>query len=667
MDRNWFSFTGWCLVCALVIFVFLPAWFIERDGGIIDYPQSSASLVDWRVGFGAEAPPEDEWMINRRDFQAALEGYEGTLWLRTELPKLDWRNPYLFFSLMNRFSVYLDDFPLYEFNQESNHKFINPNKTIHPVRISPEDEGKTLLISTDWEGAGWINGELAVIGEPDQLFHELLRVELAFIVYSILSCAAGLIGILLFIRRKEAMYGWFGLFCLSISGAFLFSCRSLQWFLDIQGLYYWQELLTPAVIWAGIGFYGSALGFGRRTVLTASHSFMALYMSLVTVTAVSAADVFRDLIVEVNTILAIAAFVWITVAIFVFRVRSSSQHEGLLATGQRKMRQWLMRGYYTFMLCAVINFILYMTPGLIIRLFGDNAYFYRVIDGMLPNGFFLFIVCMIMVMVSRVRHIHMTAERNAGELLAKNKELEQFHHNLEELVETRTAELEKANRTLSLTLREKAETLSELSVLEERNRIAYEMHDVVGHTLTAAIVQMEATKRLAERDSRLPLEKLDLLSELVRKGLDDLRRTVRLMKTEEEQSLSLEASLLELIQFTEDTMEIRVVSRMELPAGLSLGKMSESVIYHALQEGLTNGIRHGGSKQFWFELRLAGDMMLFRLVSGGEPFGEAVPGFGLSSMMERVELLDGKVTIGSSRSDSGTPEGCELLISLPVR
>src|SRR5690606_27065290 len=143
---------------------------------------------------------------------------------------------------------------------------------------------------------------------------------------------------------------------------------------------------------------------------------------------------------------------------------------------------------------------------------------------------------------------------------------------LEQLVDQRTEELKLANRTLKATLLEKAETLAEMSVLEERSRIAYEMHDVVGHTLTAAIVQLEATKKLAEQQNAVSLEKMDLLIDLVRKGLDDIRKSVKLLKSDEVEPLSLANSLRELIQYTEDTMEIEIGADIAIPAHLKLGR-----------------------------------------------------------------------------------------------
>lgn len=89
-------------------------------------------------------------------------------------------------------------------------------------------------------------------------------------------------------------------------------------------------------------------------------------------------------------------------------------------------------------------------------------------------------------------------------------------------------------------------------------------------------------------------------------------------------------------------------------------------MYHALQEGLTNGVRHGRSSRFRFTLKREDNQLHFLLVSNGEPFVSVTPGFGLSSMMERVELLGGTVALRPSQTEGGSPAGCELTILLPL-
>ncbi|TYP78256.1 ATP-binding protein [Paenibacillus methanolicus] len=254
-----------------------------------------------------------------------------------------------------------------------------------------------------------------------------------------------------------------------------------------------------------------------------------------------------------------------------------------------------------------------------------------------------------------------------GELLARvhiQLKLAQFHHSLEEQVVLRTRELEEANRILAGSVRETAEALTEVSVLEERNRIAHEMHDVVGHTLTAAIVQLEAAKKLSDRDFGKSVERLDVSKELVRKGLDEIRRAVRML-SDEGAPFDLSTALNELIQDTRDNAGVTIFYKPEpLPP---LSGLTQRVIYHALMEGMTNGIRHGRCTTFAFELYAEDGWIYFDLGNDGDPYGTARPGFGLTSMMERVHLLGGSVRIGSrSGEDAGAPEGCRLAIALPL-
>ncbi|PYI50875.1 ATP-binding protein [Paenibacillus flagellatus] len=246
----------------------------------------------------------------------------------------------------------------------------------------------------------------------------------------------------------------------------------------------------------------------------------------------------------------------------------------------------------------------------------------------------------------------------------------QFHRSLERLVEQRTKELEEANRSLAGSVRETAEALAELSVLEERNRIAHEIHDVVGHTMTAAIVQLEAARKLTERDLPKSIEKLENAQRLVRRGLNDIRQSVRMLK-DEGASFDLVPAMKELIRETEEATGVVVdASFGDLPY---LNGLTRRVLYHALQEGLTNGIRHGRCRRFEFDIRVGDGDVRMRLSNDGLPFADAKPGFGLTAMMERVHLLGGSVRIGPASpaaGDEGEPDGgadgCRLAVTLPV-
>lgn len=655
----------WCLICVFVIFVLLPGLVIDRNRSWEDQRPPAAALAEWEVGFGPEMPAPDGWTVLDMETRASLSGYQGTVWLQHELPELNWGSPYLYFSWLNRFEAFIEDESLYRYNMEEPFSYSNAMKLLHPIQISLQSAGKPLLIRAEWEGASLFSNDLVLIGEPDQVMLKVFRAELSLIMVAILAVVAGVVGFVFFVRRKEALYGWFALFCLSMGLTLLFSCQSLQWVFDMQNIYYWHGLIPPAAIWAGTGFYSSVLNISHWPLVRRVHYFMIFYISLLVITAVLFPHLFFSYVFLSYTIASFAGFVIGAVAL-VFYLRHAKRGEDSRWLDMEQERRWLFRGFWTFSICMTVSLMLSLFPNFLVNLLTAHKYVYKVLEALIANSVLLFIICMVMVMIARVRRVHLEAERNAAELLVKNKELEQFHYNLERLVEQRTSELENANRVLAVTLREKAETLAEMSVLEERNRISYEMHDVVGHTLTAAIVQLEATKKLASREGEVPLEKLDLLSELVRKGLNDIRKAVRLMTSDEEQPLPLTAALQELIQYTEDTMEIKVESDISLPPGFSLGRVVEGVLYHALQEGLTNGIRHGRSSRFHFTLHKEGEMLLFKLVNDGEPFDSESPGFGLTSMMDRVELLGGKVSVHPYKAADGSPVGCKLSIAIPL-
>ncbi|MFC3802651.1 ATP-binding protein [Cohnella sp. GCM10012308] len=246
-------------------------------------------------------------------------------------------------------------------------------------------------------------------------------------------------------------------------------------------------------------------------------------------------------------------------------------------------------------------------------------------------------------MLARVR-VHLQLSRLTG--------------SLERLVKERTAELEHANRQLIDSVHETAHALAEVSVLEERNRIAHDMHDQVGHTLTAAMIQIEASKLLFDDDPQRAAGKLDAARESVREGLDEIRRTVRMLKTADDQEALLPA-LHSLLRRTEEMTGIAVDYAIEpLPA---LDEALCATLYRALQEGLTNGIRHGDSRTFAFQLGVADARLRFRLASDGRPYQAGPFGFGLTAMQERVERHGGTFAVSANGG-----AGCLLAIDIPL-
>lgn len=199
-------------------------------------------------------------------------------------------------------------------------------------------------------------------------------------------------------------------------------------------------------------------------------------------------------------------------------------------------------------------------------------------------------------------------------------------------------------------LREAYSRVESITALRERNKIAAEIHDTVGHTLTTVLVEIEASKRLMSRDIDKSKEKLNLAQEQVRKGLNDIRSSVRILERGEN-ILDFFNSLEALIEDTEKHSEIIVKRSIDRDINIP-NKDIQEIIFSALMEGLSNGIRHGKSTAFFFKLSSDKDKIFFFLQDNGTGATVISPGFGLRAMRARVEEVNGTLET-TSNSDEG--------------
>ena len=206
-------------------------------------------------------------------------------------------------------------------------------------------------------------------------------------------------------------------------------------------------------------------------------------------------------------------------------------------------------------------------------------------------------------------------------------------------------------------LKEAYEKVEMITLLRERNKISREIHDTVGHTLTTVLVELEAGKRLLNKDTALAAEKLDLAQKQVRKGLNDIRTSVRMLE-KGEAIMDFYGSLEALIKETE--LHSEVVVKTQLDANLQLAKEVQAAILSAVTEGLTNGIRHGRSTAFVISLLKVDEALIFSLQDNGIGSGTLNLGFGLRAMRDRVRELEGSFNIYSEKE-----EGFEIKIEIP--
>lgn len=216
-----------------------------------------------------------------------------------------------------------------------------------------------------------------------------------------------------------------------------------------------------------------------------------------------------------------------------------------------------------------------------------------------------------------------------------------------------TEELETANAQL----RAHAAQAEELATTRERNRLAREIHDGVGHYLTVINVQVEAARTLLDTDPQRSRQALDKVARLSRDALEDVRRSVGSLRSDKS-SPPLTDTLQALVKDAE--IPVKVTVRGE-PRQLS--SASEHALFRAAQEGITNISKHASAKHSWIELDFtSGDRTRLIVTDDGRgPSDQETTGYGLRGMHERVELLGGEV-----RSGRRAAGGFELHVEVPA-
>lgn len=197
-------------------------------------------------------------------------------------------------------------------------------------------------------------------------------------------------------------------------------------------------------------------------------------------------------------------------------------------------------------------------------------------------------------------------------------------------------------------LREAQAGLTDRARAEERNRIAAEMHDVIGHALTVSLMHVSAARLAIEEDPDEARAALAEAERLARRSLEDVRATVGLMRTTSGASAPLPdaSNLLELVESfrragTPVTCDV-VGDPSTLPAATGLAA------YRIVQESLTNVVRHapGSPATVRLELGVGGTRVV--VDSAGAPDRHTPEGSGLLGMRERAEALGGHLTAGPS-------------------
>jgi signal transduction histidine kinase len=208
------------------------------------------------------------------------------------------------------------------------------------------------------------------------------------------------------------------------------------------------------------------------------------------------------------------------------------------------------------------------------------------------------------------------------------------------------------------------EEQARLAVAEERARIARELHDVVGHSVSVMTVQASAVRRLLEEDQEKEREALLVVERTGREALAEMRRMVGVLRRPDEApALAPQPSLdriEQLVAHTRETglpVELRIEGTpVELPAGI------DTTAYRIVQEALTNAVKHARASKAEVVVRYDNGRVQLTVSDDGRGGGDGGgSGHGLVGMRERVSVYGGELEAGPQ--DGG---GFRLRATLPV-
>ncbi len=203
-------------------------------------------------------------------------------------------------------------------------------------------------------------------------------------------------------------------------------------------------------------------------------------------------------------------------------------------------------------------------------------------------------------------------------------------------------ELEQAKKQVELY----SNKVEELTQIQERDRISREIHDTIGHRLTALLFQMEAGVRLLENDKEKSKELLLASRENLRESIDVLRETVRSMKPKGHKNIIF--CMKEMInKFKADT-GINVSFNVNgNPVRIYPG--AELVLYKNTQEALTNAARHSKVKNIIVSLTYRDKEAVVTITNDGCTTKNIKKGLGITGMEERLSFIGGQLNIYTDR------------------
>ena len=203
------------------------------------------------------------------------------------------------------------------------------------------------------------------------------------------------------------------------------------------------------------------------------------------------------------------------------------------------------------------------------------------------------------------------------------------------------------------------------AVVEERARIARELHDAIAHNVSMIVVQAGAERRVLDVQAASTREVLQTIEQIGRSALTEMRRLVGMLRNGDGDPLAPQPALADLPRLVAQVREAGLPVELHvegeccaLPVGIELSA------YRIVQEALTNALKHAGDAQATVTVRYGPDQLDLEVADNGDGAAAPLPGggHGLVGMRERVALYGGRLDAGR-----GDERGFAVRVVLPIR
>lgn len=193
-------------------------------------------------------------------------------------------------------------------------------------------------------------------------------------------------------------------------------------------------------------------------------------------------------------------------------------------------------------------------------------------------------------------------------------------------------------------LKQYVDEVNRLNVVEERNRIARDIHDTLGHNMTALIMQLQMAEHLIKEDIPRAEELLANAAKTAKNSMTGIREVVETLRGAESPipSEAIGSMIKEFSEKTGVTIKFQIIE--ESTTQVTTANLA---LYRIIQEALTNAIRHGKATEISVSLNYTVDSIGFQVTDNGIGADVVKEGYGLKGIRERVKAFGGTIEFGS--------------------